>query len=230
MVRRVSHVTSRPLRARNAEEKKKRRIEILRAAEHLWRTTPYPDLSMSQVAREAQLAKGTLYLYFDTKEELFLALLTEHLEHCLKDLLHGLEAARCTSADQLTDLLVARVVPQEGLRRLLVLLTTVINPSLADEQSQNFRRMLLRYVLPILDVMPFERRTNLRVLMHMYALALGWQLASSGSGLETRAVFSFPSPDISPRPRFEDEFPRALRASVRALVEEAYASVAITAD
>ena len=55
----------RPARARSAEEKNQRRDDILRAAERLWTSTTYAELSMNQVAREAKLAKGTLYLYFD---------------------------------------------------------------------------------------------------------------------------------------------------------------------
>lgn len=221
MFPRVSTVTSRPLRARNAEEKKKRRSEILRAAECLWLNTPYSELSMSQVAREAQLAKGTLYLYFDTKEELFLALLSEHLEEWLKDLLQHLETHRYDSPDDLTDFIVSSVLPQESLRRMLVLLNQVIDSSISPEQSQNFRRLLLRYIVSIVECMPYDRNVNLRILMHVYALALGWQMVASGPHLDQHPAFLATSPHPYPRPSFEGEFRLGLRAAVHAIIHEA---------
>ena len=41
---------NRPARARSAAEKTQRRDDILRAAERLWNTSTYTDLSMNHVA------------------------------------------------------------------------------------------------------------------------------------------------------------------------------------
>lgn len=221
MVPPVSTLTSRPLRARNAEEKKKRRSEILRAAESLWLSTSYSDLSMSQVAREAQLAKGTLYLYFDTKEELFLALLSEQIEAWLKNLQQSLETGQYATPEAFTDFIVAEVLPQDSLRRMLVLLSTVIDPSLSLEQSQNFRRLLLRYVVPIVELMPCDRDTNLRILMHIYALSVGWHMAAQGPQLQDRPVFQAMSTHTFHRSNFTEEFSLSLRASIRSLIDGA---------
>ena len=64
------------LRARQDEDKAIRRATILKAAEDLLEVGA-PDLpSASAIAKEAKLAKGTLYLYFGTKEEIYLSVLT----------------------------------------------------------------------------------------------------------------------------------------------------------
>ena len=99
----VSDTTVRPARARSPEEKGQRRDDILRAAEQLWTRTPHADLSMNQVAREAGLAKGTLYLYFDTREELFLALLTEHLRAWVGELTTRLDERRPATPGEVAD-------------------------------------------------------------------------------------------------------------------------------
>jgi AcrR family transcriptional regulator len=69
-------------RARNDEDKQVRRAEILTQAAALLGKHPYARITMSQVAAGSGLAKGTLYLYFRSKEELFLALLQRELVAC----------------------------------------------------------------------------------------------------------------------------------------------------
>ena len=61
-------------RARSAEQKMLRRRAVLEAAEIYFLEVGYEAFSMSKLAKNAGLAKGTLYLYFQTREELFLTL------------------------------------------------------------------------------------------------------------------------------------------------------------
>lgn len=67
-------------RARAPAEKEGRRAELLAAAARLFDRSRYAALTMADVAAEAGVAKGTTYLYFRTKESLFLALLRDELE------------------------------------------------------------------------------------------------------------------------------------------------------
>src|SRR3712207_24684 len=66
-------------RARREEDKEGRRQALLEAAAGLLARVPYAQLRMAEVAEAAGLAKGTLFLYFPTKEALFLALLDARL-------------------------------------------------------------------------------------------------------------------------------------------------------
>lgn len=63
---------------RRAREKDERRREILRAAIRCFRQRGYEGTTLDQVAREAEIAKGTIYLYFPSKADLFATLLLEH--------------------------------------------------------------------------------------------------------------------------------------------------------
>ncbi len=65
-------------RAIHSEEKASRRADIVAAAGRLLTRDPENFASVAQVAEEAGLAKGTVYLYFKTKEEMLMALHTEH--------------------------------------------------------------------------------------------------------------------------------------------------------
>ncbi|WP_240741575.1 TetR/AcrR family transcriptional regulator [Deinococcus sp. KSM4-11] len=216
--RRVGRISSalmvsapaRPARARSAAEKTQRRDDILRAAERLWTTSTYTDLSMNHVAREAQLAKGTLYLYFDTKEELFLALVSEHLQTWMTDTIRLLQERQpgtpATVADALLDAS-SDVVP---LRRLLLLLGTVLERNVRPELTRDFRREVTARVQLLVAHLPFSRQTSLRILQHLYALAIGWQhLAEEFTGAATPDVTGVPTADP-----YAEEFELAMRAVI----------------
>ena len=59
--------------ARRAELVAERREQILDAALRLWTEHGFDATTVDALAREAGVAKGTVYLYFATKEELFAA-------------------------------------------------------------------------------------------------------------------------------------------------------------
>jgi len=56
---------------RRQREKERRRTEILDAAERLFFSRSYEEVSMEDIAREVELNKATIYLYFENKEALF---------------------------------------------------------------------------------------------------------------------------------------------------------------
>ena len=60
-------------RARSKTEKLEREDSILMATEILLRRSGYDPMTMQAVAKAAGLAKGTLYLYFTSRESLVLA-------------------------------------------------------------------------------------------------------------------------------------------------------------
>jgi TetR/AcrR family transcriptional regulator len=56
---------------RRQREKEQRKTEIIDAAERLFFSQRYEDVSMEDIAREVELNKATLYLYYENKETLF---------------------------------------------------------------------------------------------------------------------------------------------------------------
>ncbi|MGA2677535.1 MAG: TetR/AcrR family transcriptional regulator, partial [Methanobacterium sp.] len=57
--------------SRRQREKEQRRKDIINAAEKLFFDRSYDNVSMNDIAKEVELSKATLYLYFDNKEALF---------------------------------------------------------------------------------------------------------------------------------------------------------------
>ncbi|MBI4814519.1 MAG: TetR/AcrR family transcriptional regulator [Methanobacterium sp.] len=62
------------IKDRREREKEQRRNDIFKAAEKLFLSRGYDDVSMNDIASAVELSKATLYLYFDNKEELFFAI------------------------------------------------------------------------------------------------------------------------------------------------------------
>jgi AcrR family transcriptional regulator len=58
---------------RKEKEKEQRRNQIIDAAQALFFTKPYDEITIEAIAEKAQLAKGTVYLYFESKEDLYSA-------------------------------------------------------------------------------------------------------------------------------------------------------------
>ena len=59
---------------RREREKEQRRNDIIDAAEKIFFSKGMETATMDEIADEAELSKGTLYLYFKSKEELFHAI------------------------------------------------------------------------------------------------------------------------------------------------------------
>jgi len=66
--------------------RKNRKEEIIKAASNLFSQKSYHDVTMDQIAGEVGVAKGTIYLYFKSKENLYLGIL-EHTFETIESIL-----------------------------------------------------------------------------------------------------------------------------------------------
>lgn len=65
---------------RKQREKAQRREDILKAAEILFFSRGYDNVSMDEIANEVELTKPTLYLYFKDKESLYFAVVNRGIK------------------------------------------------------------------------------------------------------------------------------------------------------
>src|SRR6266568_2508743 len=86
-------------RAVQAEDKEERRNAILDAAERLFLDFPDRLANVAEVADAAGLAKGTVYLYFASKEELLLALHERNSDRFFAVLIERLERTEPVTID-----------------------------------------------------------------------------------------------------------------------------------
>jgi len=129
-------------RAVTDAQKEARRADILKVAAHRFTLTPYESLSMADTADEAGVAKGTLYLYFKSKEEMFLSVYTDQLDDWFKELDAGLRQPGDTSVAGFLKLIGDSLVDRPELLRLIAILHTVLERNVDAEKARAFRLWL----------------------------------------------------------------------------------------
>jgi AcrR family transcriptional regulator len=196
------------IRARNKEDKLARREAILIIASHTLEGRRLGEITMSEIAARCGLAKGTLYLYFPTKEELFLAAVEMELVAWLDVM--GAELTRRAPLDPRT---FARVVVSTlSDRRMLTDLLPLMRVLLRHDDARGVEDSVsarLEAVAAILeDVLPLRRGGGLRALLRAHAVVAGLQHI----GLAPRAA-------TGPSARFGIEAEHELLDSVTAIVD-----------
>lgn len=69
------------IQERKAREKRARQELILNAAQEVFLSKGFEQTTIEDIADKAELSKGTLYLYFKSKEDLYVAVFLDGLEH-----------------------------------------------------------------------------------------------------------------------------------------------------
>jgi len=81
-----------------------RKQDIIRAAKQMFVQQGYASTTISQIASEAEMATGTLYRYFKSKDELIWAVSHEHIEEGLQAFT-TLDKESTSAGDQLLEIL-----------------------------------------------------------------------------------------------------------------------------
>jgi AcrR family transcriptional regulator len=175
-------------RAMDDEAKGARRLAILEVASHLLDETPYAGLTMSQVAQAAGLAKGTLYLYFKTKEEIYLELLVGEFVAWMTAISEGCPGDEAGIAAHISRTLCA----QPRLIRLLALQHAQLEAAVDAGAVMMFRRRLRDAMLPCAEALEaalgkLGPGDGFRLLIWTHAAAIGLIPLGAPSATTARA-------------------------------------------
>lgn len=167
-------------RARKTEDKLERRELLLATALALFEKHGFAELTMADIAREAGFAKGTLYLYFKSKEELFLALLDRELDDWFLGMAAGLGEEKNWRPAQLAAIAASSLDERKAFRRLLALMGSVLEQNVDFETARKFKEQLasrvwaggelLERILPYVD-----KGEGTQLFLRLYAMAIGVQ-------------------------------------------------------
>ena len=207
-------------RARSASDKAQRREQILDAALTLWGERTFASLTMAAVAERSGLAKGTPYLYFATKEELFLALLARLLTAWFDALDAGLAADGVWGDAHAAALICAALEANPELARMLPIASSILEQNISPEAARVYKSLLLERVsrsgAQLEARLPFLRAgEGAWMLLQVYALVVGLgQMADPAPVV--RAILDEPA--MAPlRVDFAPMFAGALAALLRGL-------------
>lgn len=127
-------------RAVRREQKEERVSAILKAAADLYETRDFEDVHMGAIADRVGLAKASLYEYFSTKDDVFLALAAGDVESWASDVESRLARLRRPDADRIAAALTAALRGQARLLRLRLTVRNIVERRSATRAVADFNR------------------------------------------------------------------------------------------
>ncbi len=171
-------------RALNEEQKAARRASILQQTSALLASRDYSSITLVEIAKALGLVKGTLYLYFATKEELFLSVLEDELGRWFAEVRTMLDANEMVDARKLEQTLaqlcatIARSLEQRPvLVKLFIILNVELEKDLSEQRLRSFKTntitMLKEAALSLERFLPFLKGQGQFFFLALHALAIG---------------------------------------------------------
>ena len=87
--------------AGSPERTNARKEEIINACEKLYQSMSFKEITLKEIGRETTFSRTSIYNYFQTKEEIFLALLKREYDTWVKDLIEITETHDEMSDDEI---------------------------------------------------------------------------------------------------------------------------------
>ena len=96
-----------------------RREEIIAACETLYQTMGFKEITIKEIADYTSFSRPSIYNYFETKEEIFLALLQKEYERWIADLEEVIVSNGTMTRDGIADALARTLERREQLLKLM---------------------------------------------------------------------------------------------------------------
>ncbi|MBM9592441.1 TetR family transcriptional regulator [Leptospira sp. 201903075] len=160
------------------KDKLSKRTTILQSAAFLLQKKDWAELSMDEVAKRAKIAKGTLYLYFPTKEDLCLRVHNADYEAWFLDMEKFLTETKPVDADVFSKWFVDSMDGHVRFLKLLPIVPTILEKNASVETIREFKLSLKGQIFRILPLLcqafPFlNEKSGFLFLMQCHALAVG---------------------------------------------------------
>jgi AcrR family transcriptional regulator len=215
-------------RAMSPEQKQERRRAILDAALQLFQEMSFDAIGINEVAKRAGVAKGTVYLYFTTKEELFLALQSEAFESWFDEMdarLTEIQAAHETcTIDRFVDLVECSVQDRPAMVRLIAISHAILERNIDFSTAMAFKQMLCERTFKtgsLLEAcLPFLKPgAGAQLILRIYTLVIGIQTVAEPTPIVRQAI---EKPGLECfRIDFSDEFSDVLKTLLNGLAYQA---------
>jgi AcrR family transcriptional regulator len=169
-------------RAVAVADKEERRNVLLDAAEALFLEHPDRMANVSEVAEAAGLGKGTVYLYFPSKEEMLLALHERHVTHFFAELMKKLSERGPLDFDDIFPVTREHIIGVPGYLALTSRCFAMMDREIPIETALAFKARIAA-ILTVAGA-ALERHfpalaagEGMSLLLHSYGMIVGlWQL------------------------------------------------------
>ena len=118
----------------------KRREEIINACEQLYQTMSFKEITLKEIGNVTSFSRPTIYNYFQTKEEIFLALFEREYDRWNESLTEILEGNETLTASELADKIAVSLTKREQLLKLLSMNNFDMEANSRQELLTSFKR------------------------------------------------------------------------------------------
>lgn len=116
-----------------------RKEEIINACEKLYKSKSFKEISLKDIGNATSFTRTSIYNYFQTKEEIFLALLQREYELWIVDLNKIIEENAALSKDEFADKLARSLEKREQLLKIMSMNHYDMESSSRPEQLAEFK-------------------------------------------------------------------------------------------
>ena len=117
-----------------------RREEIINACEELYRTMSFKEITLKEIGKITSFSRPTIYNYFETKEEIFLALFQREYECWNDELTSILEGNEQLTKAELSAKIAASLAGREQLLKLLSMNTYDMESNSRQDLLASFKQ------------------------------------------------------------------------------------------
>lgn len=105
--------------AGSIERTNARKEEIINACEKLYQTMSFKDITLKEIGKETSFSRTSIYNYYQTKEEIFLALLKREYDSWIEQLNEATESKDAMSDDEMADVLARTLDEHKQLLKIM---------------------------------------------------------------------------------------------------------------
>ena len=96
-----------------------RKEEIINACEKLYQTMSFKEITLKEIGKETSFSRTSIYNYFQTKEEIFLALLKREYDTWIMQLQEVIDTKEAMSNEEIADILAKTLNDRQQLLKIM---------------------------------------------------------------------------------------------------------------
>ena len=105
--------------AGSVERTNARKEEIINACEKLYQTMSFKEITLKEIGKETSFSRTSIYNYFQTKEEIFLALLKREYDEWILQLREAIASRDTMSNDEIAEVLAQTLNEHQQLLKIM---------------------------------------------------------------------------------------------------------------
>ncbi len=117
----------------------RRREEIINACEQLYQTMSFKEITLKEIGKVTSFSRPTIYNYFQTKEEIFLAIYKKEYDLWNEDLASILEKNESLPKKELADQIARSLTARDQLLKLLAMNNYDMEANSRQEMLTSFK-------------------------------------------------------------------------------------------